>query len=188
LEFLARTDALTGLANRRTFDEILAKEHRRAKRDKRPLGLIMIDVDRFKSFNDLYGHPKGDDCLRRIGKTIANSLYRAGDLAARYGGEEFVALFPDTDELGAAIIGERIREAVFSLAIEHGSNDRGVVTISVGAYSDGPDEFLGEAESVLEADRALYRAKKEGRNRVVLASRLSEAPIGDSSGDEEEVE
>lgn len=175
LEALAREDGLTGLANRRTFDDALSREFKRAQRDNKDLGLIMIDVDAFKAFNDRYGHPAGDECLRRISKTIANMVFRPGDLAARYGGEEFAVLLPDTDEFGAAVIGERIRQAVLLLAIEHRAGRRRVVTVSVGAASIGR-AFEGGAQALLQsADQALYRAKDAGRNSVVRASSLGSA-------------
>jgi diguanylate cyclase (GGDEF)-like protein/PAS domain S-box-containing protein len=171
LEAAAREDGLTGLANRRTFDDALAAEYGRARRDDRNLSLLMIDVDGFKPFNDLYGHPAGDECLRRIGKTLTGALFRPGDLAARYGGEEFAVLLPDTDEFGAAVIGERIRCAVLALAIAHEGCARRVMTISAGVASmgrrgleDGPEVL------VRSADRALYRAKHAGRNVVVCAA------------------
>ena len=171
LQALAGQDSLTGLANRRAFDEALAKEHRRSKREKKPLGLIMIDVDRFKAFNDRYGHPAGDDCLRRVGRAIAEAICRPGDLAARYGGEEFAVLLPDTDEAGAEVIAERVRQAVVDLALRHDANAGGVVTISAGAASLLGGE-AGESPEFLvnRADQALYRAKDGGRNAVVRAS------------------
>ncbi len=173
LEALAREDGLTGLANRRTFDDALSREYKRAQRDNKNLGLIMIDVDAFKAFNDRYGHPAGDECLRRISKTLANMVFRPGDLAARYGGEEFAVLLPDTDEFGAAVIGERIRQAILLLAIEHDVGRSRLVTVSVGAASIGRTPFEGGPEALLQsADQALYRAKDSGRNTVVRASSL----------------
>jgi diguanylate cyclase (GGDEF)-like protein/PAS domain S-box-containing protein len=168
---LAGQDSLTGLANRRAFDEALAKEHRRARREKTHLGLVMIDVDRFKAFNDHYGHPAGDDCLKRIGRVIAEAGCRPDDLAARYGGEEFAVLLPDIDELGAEAIAERIRKAVLNLAIRHDANPNGLVTISAGtASSFGDAAERGPQSLVNEADQALYRAKEIGRNAVVRAT------------------
>jgi diguanylate cyclase (GGDEF)-like protein/PAS domain S-box-containing protein len=167
LQALANQDGLTGLANRRSFDDALSREYGRARQEKRSLGLLMIDVDWFKSFNDRYGHPAGDECLKRIAEAIRNAVCRSGDVAARYGGEEFAVLLPDTDESGAATIAERIRQAVLSLAIEHGGSPKGVATISIGvvalAYGD-----LSEPKMFLHnADRALYRAKAGGRNMIV---------------------
>jgi len=173
LESLAREDGLTGLANRRTFDDALAREYRRARRDHRNLALIMIDVDCFKAFNDRYGHPAGDQCLRSVSLAITNSVFRPGDVTARYGGEEFAALLPDTDELGATIIGERIRQAVLHLAIEHDASPHRVLTVSVGVAALGRNASEGGPEGLVQsADRALYRAKDVGRNAVVRASNL----------------
>jgi diguanylate cyclase (GGDEF)-like protein/PAS domain S-box-containing protein len=173
LETLAREDSLTRLSNRRAFDLALTKEYRRAQRDKAPLALIMIDVDRFKSFNDRYGHPAGDDCLRRISDTIKTLIRRPGDMAARYGGEEFAVLLPGTGEQGAAIIAEKIRAAVLHLAIEHEASPQRVVTISAEVASAGPKGFDRKPGSLLDhADKALYHAKNSDRNTSVLASGL----------------
>jgi diguanylate cyclase (GGDEF)-like protein len=147
------------------------REHRRANRVSGTLALIMIDVDRFKTYNDRYGHPAGDECLKQVAHAIAKTILRPADLAARYGGEEFAVLLPNTDESGAAVVAERIRIAVRGLALEHADATNRVVTISAGvsaredhAGTTGPDELLGNA------DRALYRAKHGGRDRVVNAS------------------
>jgi len=173
LEALARLDGLTGLANRRAFDDALSREHKRAQRRAESLGLIMIDVDWFKSFNDHYGHPAGDECLRRISEAIGTTLQRPGDIAARYGGEEFAVLLPDTDESGAATIAERIRRAVLFLAIEHCTGINRIMTVSLGVGSSPPDAPEGGHEALLQlADRALYCAKDRGRNIVVQASTL----------------
>lgn len=171
LEASAREDGLTGLANRRTFDDALVREYGRALRDNRNLSLIMIDVDGFKAFNDRYGHPAGDECLRRIGNALARAVFRPGDIVARYGGEEFALLLPETDEFGAAVIGERFRQAVALLEIEHDASPRGLVTVSAGVAS-ATRRYLddGPAALVQAADRALYRAKSAGRNAVVRAS------------------
>ena len=165
LQILATRDGLTGLGNRRAFDEALVREHRRATRDGECLALIMIDVDRFKSFNDCYGHPAGDECLKQVAHAIAATIRRPGDLAARYGGEEFVVLLPNTDEKGAAEVAERVRLAVSGLALEHVDAMDRIVTISAGVSATedrtgetGPDELLRNA------DRALYCAKHGGRD------------------------
>jgi len=169
LQILASQDGLTGLANRRAFDETLAKERLRARREQTILALIMIDVDWFKTFNDLYGHPAGDDCLRRVGGAIAGAILRPADLAARYGGEEFVVLLPNTDEDGAVMIGERIGNAIMELGIPHDANINGIVTVSAGVAAMAGGE--GTAETLIEnADHALYRAKKFGRNVVMAAT------------------
>ena len=175
LQALAGQDSLTGLANRRAFDEALAKEHRRTKREKKILSLVMIDVDRFKVFNDRYGHPAGDDCLRRVAAAIADTVGRPGDVAARYGGEEFVVLLPNTDEAGAELIAQRVLRAVRDLKIRHEANVDGLVTISAGVASlvstDGRPATLVE-----NADQALYRAKDSGRNVVIRASAMMSEP------------
>jgi diguanylate cyclase (GGDEF)-like protein/PAS domain S-box-containing protein len=176
LEALAGRDGLTGLANRRTFDDALLTEHRRALRDRSHLAMIMIDVDRFKAFNDRYGHPAGDECLKQVSRAIENTLPRPGDLAARYGGEEFAVLLPNTDEAGAAIMADRIRRAIVALAIEHDACSPLVVTISAGVASLAPNALDAGIEALVgNADRALYRAKDEGRNAVVRASALKDA-------------
>jgi diguanylate cyclase (GGDEF)-like protein/PAS domain S-box-containing protein len=171
LEELARQDGLTNLANRRTFDDALAREHGRARRDNRNLSLVMIDVDGFKPFNDRYGHPAGDECLRRISRALAGAACRPGDLAARYGGEEFALLLPDTDEFAAAVIAERIRHAVMRMAIGHEGSELRVITVSAGVATTGRHALDGgPAGLVQSADQALYRAKRAGRNTVVRAS------------------
>jgi diguanylate cyclase (GGDEF)-like protein/PAS domain S-box-containing protein len=188
LEVLAAQDALTGLANRRTFDEALSREYRRSLRERSHLGLVMIDVDRFKSLNDRYGHPVGDECLRRVSGAIASVLRRSSDLAARYGGEEFAVLLPGTDETGTSAVAEQIRLTIMALAIEHADSPDHVMTVSVGVAalaSNGPD---GGFESLVQAaDRALYAAKDSGRNTVVCAywsapSERPEHPSGTTPG------
>jgi diguanylate cyclase (GGDEF)-like protein/PAS domain S-box-containing protein len=176
----AAEDGLTGLKNRRGFDEAVDREFRRCKREAAPLGLVMIDVDDFKSFNDLYGHPAGDACLRSVSAAIASALQRPGDCAARYGGEEFVILLPNTDEAGAVEVAERIRLAVRRLRLEHSGTSAGHVSISAGAAAlaaggakAGPDMLIQAA------DRALYAAKSAGRDAIVAAASL-EAVKGDS--------
>jgi diguanylate cyclase (GGDEF)-like protein/PAS domain S-box-containing protein len=177
LEALAGQDGLTGLANRRTFDDALAREHRRAVRDRTRLAMIMIDVDWFKPFNDRYGHPAGDECLKQVSRAIENTLPRPGDIVARYGGEEFAVLLPNTDESGAAIMADRIRRAVLALAIEHDASPAKVATISAGVASWAPGAFDAGLEMLMQdADQALYRAKNNGRNEVVCASGLGQPP------------
>ncbi len=174
LELLARQDSLTGLANRRSFDEMFARYHATAKDTGGKLSLVMIDVDRFKSFNDSYGHPAGDDCLKRVGEAITGSIHLVRDLAARYGGEEFAILLPGTDELGATQIAERVRQAVLRVALDHDASPDGVVTISAGVASMGGDMVGDGCEDLLEAaDRALYAGKSSGRNVVMVSSSLS---------------
>lgn len=170
LSRLACQDGLTGLANRRHFDESLMGEFNRAKRGESALGLIMIDVDFFKQYNDIYGHVAGDECLREIGKVVAYSMRRPGDLAARYGGEEMVVLLPGTDLAGTLAVAENIRGAVQSLGIAHTGNPLGVVTVSVGVEAFSPIHLENQPIELVEAaDKALYQAKESGRNQVRCA-------------------
>ncbi|WP_298239805.1 diguanylate cyclase [uncultured Bradyrhizobium sp.] len=175
LETLAIEDSLTGLANRRRFDERLKEEWARAYRDRSSLALLMIDVDHFKAYNDEYGHPAGDACLRLVAKIIAAETQRAGDLAARYGGEEFAMLLPNTDAAGCALVGERIRTAIHEAGLAHSSNlASGCVTVSVGGATCRPalERTAGVASLVEAADRALYAAKDAGRNRLMMSGEL----------------
>jgi diguanylate cyclase (GGDEF)-like protein/PAS domain S-box-containing protein len=181
LKILSGQDGLTGLANRRIFDETLASEHRRAQREDCSLALVMIDVDRFKLFNDRYGHPAGDECLRRIARTIALSIRRPGDVAMRYGGEEFAVVLPNTDEEGATAVAANIHRAVSDLQIEHGDSEWRVATVSVGVAASRPGESGPALDWLLqEADHALYFAKNNGRNCVTPASQ-ARAAEGQSS-------
>ena len=170
LEQLALIDPLSGLANRRNFDETLARSWKEAIRQRRPVGLLMIDVDHFKLFNDRYGHVQGDACLRRVGKLLMNFACRPGDLSARYGGEEFAVLLPGASLGGARLVAERLRHAIEELCIAHADSPLGQVTVSVGAASLVPS--LGDsAKGLIEAaDEGLYAAKRGGRNTVVVHS------------------
>ncbi|MEO7962328.1 MAG: sensor domain-containing diguanylate cyclase, partial [Gemmatimonadaceae bacterium] len=163
LAALATLDGLTGLKNRRAFEERLLDELARAKRNARPVTLLLLDIDHFKDFNDSYGHPRGDEVLRMVARQLSRSI-RDTDFAARYGGEEFAIILPDTDRDGAAQMGERLREAIAGTAWR----ERGI-TVSVGAAiatnAGMPIEALVDL-----ADRALYRSKQFGRNRVTLAA------------------
>lgn len=167
LERLSIRDALTGSFNRRYFDTRILEEWGRARRAELPLALLMIDIDHFKSFNDTFGHVVGDHMLTLVAKTMSETLTRAGDFVARYGGEEFVALLYDTDEEGALAVAERLRGAVEAIDPENGSRP---VTISVGVVVRVPRQGLKTAELIHEADAALYRAKRSGRNCVVVAA------------------
>jgi diguanylate cyclase (GGDEF)-like protein len=168
LEKLAMQDGLTGLANRRQFDQTLSDELGRATREGSSLSLIMIDLDRFKQYNDIYGHAAGDECLRIISHTIQKlAARRSNDLAARYGGEEIAVLLPNTDVAGALSVAEAIRCAVLSLRIEHAGNASGYVTLSAGVDARIPRIPSDEPITLIQAaDKALYRAKSDGRNQV----------------------
>ncbi|MGJ4942270.1 diguanylate cyclase domain-containing protein [Bradyrhizobium sp. HKCCYLS1011] len=173
LETLAIEDGLTGLANRRRFDERLLEEWGRAYREKTSLALLIIDIDQFKAFNDSYGHPAGDECLHTVAVILADEAQRSSDLAARYGGEEFAILLPNTDLAGCARFGERIRRAVREAAIPHRANPPSeIVTASLGGAvcRPGSERSAGPASLIEAADRALYAAKDGGRDRVIMAS------------------
>jgi diguanylate cyclase (GGDEF)-like protein/PAS domain S-box-containing protein len=168
LRAMAMKDGLTGLANRRAFDEALVVEWKRMVRAKSHMSLLLIDVDNFKSFNDAYGHQVGDDCLRSIGAALVSAACRPGDVVSRYGGEELAIILAGADAAAAATVAERARHAVAALAIPNGLHDDRVVTVSVGAATalvrEGGSAKLPEA-LLSSADRALYAAKDAGRNR-----------------------
>ncbi len=167
LKLLATTDGLTGLTNRRAFDDALERELARSRRTGESVSLLLADVDRFKAYNDIYGHQAGDDVLRKVGECLKGALRRPGDVAARYGGEEFVVILPGTDEDGAFFIADAFREALFDLGVVHTGGDKGVVTASVGlATFTERDGGLNATELVRRADEALYNAKGAGRDRV----------------------
>ena len=164
---LSRQDGLTGIANRRVFDEVLEQECRRATRSHSPLSLLMIDIDEFKAYNDNYGHQAGDDCLRHVAAVLKNKAVRPSDLAARYGGEEFAVILPQTDTEGAAWVAEKMRAGVE--ALDKGSADPPLaqrVTISLGVATVVPDKEPNPAQLTSAADQALYEAKESGRNQV----------------------
>jgi diguanylate cyclase (GGDEF)-like protein/PAS domain S-box-containing protein len=172
LETLATVDGLTGLANRRRFDERLLEEWGRAYRERTSLSLLMIDLDHFKAYNDQYGHPAGDECLRAVAGVLAAEAKRTTDLAARYGGEEFVMLLPNTDAAGCARIGERVLREIRDLGIAHRLNfPSRIVTASIGGAvcRPGVERSAGHASLVEAADQALYAAKDHGRDQLVMA-------------------
>lgn len=173
LAALAILDGLTGIANRRHFDERLSEEWARARRDGTPLSLLMIDVDHFKAFNDQYGHQAGDDCLRAVAQVLAAHARRPGDLAARYGGEEFVLLMPGTAAEGCVLVGDDIRAALHALAIPHAKNlPSRRVSASFGGSCNVPAGNADPASLIEAADRALYAAKELGRNRLVMSGQV----------------
>ncbi len=170
LKSLSETDVLTGVANRRRFDEMFARELRRCQRSGSDLALLFIDIDRFKAFNDSLGHAAGDDCIRQVAMAIEASFGRPGDLVARYGGEEFAVLLPDTSVDQAARAAETVRRVVADLAIPHHGSDYRCVTVSVGLSGGRCDARTTTTTLLAAADDALYAAKEQGRNRVSIAT------------------
>lgn len=175
LEQLSMVDSLTGLANRRHFDEVLTREWGRCKREQKSIALVFLDVDKFKPYNDYYGHQRGDDCLRQLARVFSNGARRPSDLAVRYGGEEFIVLLPETGELAARQIAEALVRDVAAQGLPHATSDvSNVVTVSAGVAVLIPEEGVNNQTQLIElADEALYRAKQEGRNCV----RVAEPPV-----------
>jgi diguanylate cyclase (GGDEF)-like protein len=169
LQRLSMTDGLTGLANRRFFDEMSAREWRRCERVLKPMAVVMLDVDFFKKYNDTYGHQAGDECLKGVARSVARAAPRATDLAARYGGEEFVLVLGETTTEGAKQVAANICEYVAQLNMAHSASDIGHVSVSCGVASALPVEGMSFDILLKIADEALYKAKQQGRNRVVCA-------------------
>ena len=170
IERLSEIDQLTTIPNRRSLDNQMYMEWGRAVRGSIPLGFMMIDVDKFKVFNDMYGHQLGDLVLQTVAKVFGRVLKRSGDFAARYGGEEFSVLLPDTDMEGVVKIAEQIRQGVEEVVISYGEGKSVNVTVSIGVHSQIPTQNESIAEFIAYADAALYEAKKGGRNRVCSSS------------------
>lgn len=167
LEQLSISDPLTGMPNRRRFDQVLPNEWARAARAGKSIAVLMIDVDWFKAYNDLYGHQKGDVCLKMIASAMMDELKRPTDLASRYGGEEFTVVLTDCTIDGALHVAARIRQAVEAMHIPHKGSDYGVVTVSIGAAAAKPSSDSDAELIVRQADQALYRAKSAGRNTII---------------------
>ena len=172
LEAMAVVDALTGLANRRRFDTYLTSEWRREMRDANPLSLLMLDADFFKSYNDGYGHVRGDSCLKQIAEACMDVVSRPGDLVARYGGEEFAIILAETDNAGAVQVGHEICEALRARKLKHESNPAGYVTISIGCATMIPQRGRHATDLIEIADKALYHAKHSGRDQVCNANAI----------------
>jgi len=167
LSELVLTDPLTGLANRRHFDQTLASEWDRAMREKHLLALLMIDIDHFKAFNDTHGHAAGDECLKAVAQALRAHCARPGDLVCRWGGEEFAVILPDTDAAGAGHVARELVDVVRALGLEHGKSDVSpCVTISAGSASVAQSGDGSAAALIEQADAALYAAKQAGRNRA----------------------
>ncbi|CAA0088307.1 Uncharacterised protein [Starkeya nomas] len=181
---LSEMDPLTELPNRRKFDKVLAHEIKRSGRHKPSLALMMIDVDDFKTYNDLYGHIEGDECLRRIAEALRGCARRAGDLVTRYGGEEFAAILADTDESDAIAVATHMLRAVRALRLPHAGTPQGIVTVSIGiTLYDANTPPLPSPGLIAGADRALYAAKQAGRNRIlVLGADGSMSPVPVTDG------
>jgi len=170
LSALISLDGLTGIANRRSFDLALSRAWDRARRSDAALGVLMIDVDHFKRYNDAHGHQAGDEILRRVAQAVSAAVLRPDDVAARYGGEEFAIVLPLAEGEASRVVGERVRHNVRALAIPYPAAPSGIVTVSVGVNSTRPSESgLTPQQLLATADAALYQAKREGRDRVVLA-------------------
>jgi len=174
IKWQAAYDALTGILNRRSFLEYIDREFRRSKRDKTPLSIIMCDVDNFKSYNDTYGHQKGDECLKAIAQSIKKTVNRPGDFCARYGGEEFIIALSNTPLEGAMNVAEAVRENVQKMKIEHvKSLPLQVATLSLGVATLEDEALISYEELIKQADISLYKAKENGRNRVESFSEIS---------------
>jgi diguanylate cyclase (GGDEF)-like protein len=170
LELLSRQDGLTGLANRRFFDQYLGEQIAIARRYGRVLALVLCDVDSFKAYNDHYGHQAGDECLKRVAAALRSCCGRPADIAARYGGEEFAMILPETGLAGALQIAEAAKDAVAQLQIAHEkSSTASHVSISGGIAILSRDGNSSASQLIMEADRSLYEAKRLGRNRMVAA-------------------
>lgn len=177
---LSLIDALTGVANRRAFEQNLDQEFKRAKRSKKSLSIILFDVDYFKKYNDRYGHPAGDLCLKRLAQQVQSTIKRPGDMVARYGGEEFAIILPETDIQGAAIIAERVLKGVRDLGMSHEDNKQHdqILTVSIGLVAyDCYEHGVDSAELIRRADKALYKAKNEGRNRIATLEQHTISPF-----------
>ncbi len=186
LEYLVRLDSLTGIPNRRLFEEELGKEWARATRDHAPLSLIMADIDHFKEYNDHYGHPAGDLCLVDVAQAMHRALSRPGDVVARIGGEEFAFLLPQTDLSGAIAVAEQIRERILALNLPHQASPvASHVTLSFGVSSSELASVSSPAELIRTSDIALYEAKRCGRNQIVAAPKTASDLDRVSEGDRE---
>lgn len=169
LRRISAQDGLTGIANRRSFNQALEREWLRAMRQGTPLSVLLIDIDHFKQYNDHYGHQAGDECLKNIAATLSLAVQRPTDMVARYGGEEFVVLMPETDVAGAGAVARRMQHAVATLALPHESSGLGSVSMSVGLCTIIPARGQAAQRLIACADLALYRAKAAGRNRIEVA-------------------
>ena len=164
LQEMATVDSTTGLANRRRFVVFIQQEWQRSTRTRLPLSLMLVDIDHFKKFNDRYGHPAGDDCIRQVSAVLQAAAHRVTDLCARYGGEEFAIVLVDTDSEGALTVAETIRTGVERLRLTHADSPTGSVTVSIGVATRTGDTYASVRDLISACDDALYRVKEEGRN------------------------
>ncbi len=171
LEYLSVCDGLTGISNRRNFDQYMEKSWKNAMRTGKPISLIMADIDFFKAYNDNYGHLQGDECLKTVARTISYNVKRPNDLVARYGGEEFAVILPDIESDGAMVVAEEIRKSVINSSLKHEySKVSDFVTLSLGVTTITPNQTNTITSFINAADKALYSAKEGGRNKTVLNS------------------
>ncbi|ATQ78430.1 diguanylate cyclase response regulator [Massilia violaceinigra] len=178
LQKLAALDGLTGIANRRRFDDVIKLEWQRGQREQKPLSVLMCDIDCFKAYNDSFGHLPGDLCLKKTAAVLTENLKRPADLAARYGGEEFAIILPETDLAGAQVVADAVRSHLEKLALDNPQAPGGIVTMSIGVASVVPSRADTPEKLTARADKALYAAKTTGRNRVCTANAEAEtAPI-----------
>lgn len=169
LENLSVRDGLTGISNRRNFDQYMERSWKNAIRTGKPLSLIMADIDYFKAYNDNYGHLQGDECLIRVARAISSNIQRPIDFVARYGGEEFAVILPDTDIQGAIVVAEEIRKGIEELSLTHEySEAASFVTLSLGVSTIIPNQPDTIGSFINKADKALYNAKQSGRNRIMI--------------------
>jgi len=179
LRLLSATDELTGISNRRSFNEKLHKAWKSASRCGKPLTVLMVDIDHFKSYNDYYGHQKGDECLIRVARLMWNDVHRSGDIVARYGGEEFAIAILNVDESGAKVVAERLLDLVRAERIPHEASGSGqYVSISIGYASMTPTRGSSSEDLIKVADDALYESKRAGRNRANCA--ICDEPFSDA--------
>ncbi|MBN7576271.1 hypothetical protein C1H57_23730 [Clostridium sp. 2-1] len=169
LQELSFFDGLTGIPNRRRFDEFFNKAFSSSIRNSKPIAILMLDVDEFKKYNDTYGHLKGDECIKNVAAVLKNTIKRKSDMAARYGGEEFIVLLQDTDKDSIIKVSKEIMRGIKDLNMEHVESIYGVVTVSIGIVYDIPNKNQNSAEFIAKADEALYYSKNNGKNRVEFA-------------------
>lgn len=178
LQQISILDELTGIANRRHFNMVLVQEWRRSTREATPLSVVLIDIDHFKRYNDVYGHLQGDQCLKKVASTLGSALKRSTDLLARFGGEEFVVLLPRTSVRGAAALAKTLRTAIENLRMEHvGSPDIQQVSISIGVATMIPERCANADALIAAADKALYEAKNLGRNQVRVFHEMKDPAV-----------